>query len=179
MNALPWPPMIPKLRRYAKSRGASNSDGHQPGSPDSSLVRTLRLACSSGLAFASVSSAPGSQLRARCFALGALHGFDETAVLQTYWSIRLPKCGFEAKPSARHACRTGHDAGLNGTPGPSVVESIASDEARDRVHSIHSRANRKGEYERSDQANRAAQANVQSLAEAAALNVEFTNVTSL
>jgi transcriptional regulator with PAS, ATPase and Fis domain len=48
---------------------------------------------------------------------------------------RLRKYGLETAPSARSGCRTGADAGLNGTPMPSFVESIAPDEAWDLVHS--------------------------------------------
>jgi transcriptional regulator with PAS, ATPase and Fis domain len=48
---------------------------------------------------------------------------------------RLRKYGLETAPSARSGCRTGADAGLNGTPMPSFVESIAPDEPWDLVHS--------------------------------------------
>ena len=44
---------------------------------------------------------------------------------------RMRKYGLETAPSARSGRRTGDDAGLNGTPMPSFVESIAPDEAWD------------------------------------------------
>jgi len=57
---------------------------------------------------------------------------------------RMRKYGLETAPSARSGRRTGDDAGLNGTPMPSFVESIAPDEAWDLVHYIQSLSNRKG-----------------------------------
>jgi len=50
-------------------------------------------------------------------------------ITRTQLYVRLRKYRLEAGPSARNGCRAAHDAGLNGTPRPSVVESIVSDEA--------------------------------------------------
>jgi transcriptional regulator with PAS, ATPase and Fis domain len=57
---------------------------------------------------------------------------------------RLRKYELETAPSARNGRRTGDDAGLNRTPMPSFVESIAPDEAWNLVHYIQSLANRNG-----------------------------------
>jgi transcriptional regulator with PAS, ATPase and Fis domain len=52
-------------------------------------------------------------------------------ITRTQLYVRLRKYGLETAPSARSGCRTGDDAGLNGTLMPSFVESIAPDEAWD------------------------------------------------
>jgi transcriptional regulator with PAS, ATPase and Fis domain len=65
-------------------------------------------------------------------------------ITRTQLYVRLRKYRLEEGPSSRTGRRIAHDAGPNGTPRPSVVESIVSDEASDRAHFIREPCESKG-----------------------------------